>query len=50
MAGSTRLTKRTKINILRIGHPERIKKTDYVSVVCGWVQQANSGLAAEKHA
>ena len=34
----------------RIGHPERIKKTDYVSAVCGWVQQANSGLAAEKHA
>lgn len=39
-----------KINILRIGHPERMKKSDYVSAVCEWVRQANSGLAAEKHA
>lgn len=25
------------INILRAGHPERMKKTDYVSAICEWV-------------
>lgn len=29
------------ISILRAGHPERMKKTDYVSAICEWVLRAS---------
>lgn len=28
------------VSILRTGHPERMKKTDYVSAICKWVSRA----------
>ena len=27
----------TRLNVLRVGHPERMKKVDYVDAVSDWI-------------